>query len=772
MRVKFRSMLAGTASCLTLACAGIATAQTSMPSPSTQPTNVAQPGDDALGAPSGLEEVVVTARRREEAIQSVPITITVFNARDIQEKRIETAQDLQKFVPSLTISSGDVRDANNYTLRGQGSTVGAGPGVVVYFSEVPLPLNISTFSNGGGPGLYFDLDNLQVLNGPQGTLFGRNTTGGAVLLQPKKPTNNFEGYGQLTLGNYNDQEFEGAINIPVVADKLLIRASGNFQFRDGFTTDARTGKDYDNRDFWAGRLSVTMRPTDDFENDFIYYSDYSHNNGTGTVLLAVNPGSRFTTYFPNAFALLAAQQARGPRSNELSTNPLEINYTWGLLDLARWDISDDLALRNIASYQELKYFRRLDDDGSSAAFLDATPNSSGWNTNTGTYTEELQLQGKSLDEKLIWTVGGYLEFYHPIGNQISDNIEFGFLHGLGQRGETGLSRALYGQATYDLGQASDALSGIKLTGGYRYTWDFRSDFSQSAVYVGKAQICVVGTPPSCTAAADQNFAAGTWTLGADYQLTPDTLLYVKGSRGYKSGGFNATTSALNALIFKPEYVQDVELGLKKDWVIDGIKARSDLTLFHDDYTNIQRAVPTSAAAAGSATENAAAATIDGLELQGSVLPFKGVELTAGYSYLHARYDKFVTPAGLDVTNLPFEYAPKNKFSVTGTYHLPIDTTLGDVAVSATYSYQSAVWTTALDREPYGYINGYGLLNVRVDWRNVADTTLDASFFMTNALDQLYRTSNFAVYNSFGYIQSQYGEPRMFGFQLRYRFGPS
>src|SRR6185312_10862411 len=117
---------------------------------------VAQPADaDASGGASAgaMEEIVVTARRREERVQSVPIAITAFTGRDVAEKRIATAQDLQKFVPSLVISSSDVRDANNYTLRGQGSTVGAGPGVVVYFDEVPLPLNISTFANGGGPGL-------------------------------------------------------------------------------------------------------------------------------------------------------------------------------------------------------------------------------------------------------------------------------------------------------------------------------------------------------------------------------------------------------------------------------------------------------------------------------------------------------------------------------------------------------------------------------------------------------------------------------------------
>ena len=185
---------------------------------------------DQPSASSGnLEEIVVTARRKEEKLQTVPVAVTAFTPADIQNKAIESSSDLQHFVPSL-MSSQQSRDEQVFYLRGQGPNGGSGgsPGVIAYFSEVPF--------TGSGPGIYFDLGNLQVLRGPQGTLFGQNTTGGAVLFEPMHPTNNFEGYVQMTLGNYNREGVEAAINIPIIEDKLLVRIAGfKIDQRDGFT---------------------------------------------------------------------------------------------------------------------------------------------------------------------------------------------------------------------------------------------------------------------------------------------------------------------------------------------------------------------------------------------------------------------------------------------------------------------------------------------------------------------------------------------------------
>jgi iron complex outermembrane receptor protein len=288
---------------------------------------IAQQADQPVAATGqGLEEIVVTARRKEEKLQTVPIAITVVSGAQLEDQRVQTLADLSFQTPSLAFRNVQ-RDVDGIVnLRGL-------TGVITYLDEVPLG-GVSVPGTGGspgpgggaGPGVLYDLDNVQVLKGPQGTLFGRNTTGGAILLQAKKPTNNFEGYVQEQLGNYNDREFEGAVNIPIVEDKLLVRIAGSKETRDGYTYDIGTHQDLDNRDYWAGRIGITWRPTDDFENYLVYDSLYNHTNGTGLVLAAVNPdiipGATPAPFYVGSFernfgvrnveAALAAQRALGP----------------------------------------------------------------------------------------------------------------------------------------------------------------------------------------------------------------------------------------------------------------------------------------------------------------------------------------------------------------------------------------------------------------------------------------------------------------------------
>lgn len=199
------------------------------------------------GTLSSGTDIVVTAQRRNERAQDVPIAITAFSSERLQQQGITQAQNLQATVPSLVVGNNGTpsREAQSFTIRGQGATFQASPGVVVYLNEVPLPAPIS-IPQQGGAGNFVDLENVQVLNGPQGTLFGRNTTGGAVLLVPKKPANDFEGYGQVKYGSHDNVELEGAVNVPVIDDKVLLRVAGAYQKRDGYTHDVVWNTDRDN----------------------------------------------------------------------------------------------------------------------------------------------------------------------------------------------------------------------------------------------------------------------------------------------------------------------------------------------------------------------------------------------------------------------------------------------------------------------------------------------------------------------------------------------
>jgi iron complex outermembrane receptor protein len=336
------------------------------------PARVAQ----TVPAADGLDEVVVTARRRTEKLQEVPIAITAFTAQTLTEQHIQNITDLGYFVPSLSAVVNGNRDQQYFTLRGIQNQPG-GPGVVVYFNDVPdfSPGQNGALGNGGGgtgPGKFLDLENVQVLKGPQGTLFGRNSVGGAILIDPKKPTNDFEGYVQGTFGNYNNIDLEAAINIPVVADKLLVRLSGERAQRDGFTTDLQSGKDLDNRDYWVERVSVVFRSTDYLENYLVADDSYSHTNGTSNVLYAADPcfllapgislgkcGSDYAV-FPNVAQLLAAQQAAGPgkvvgQFAGDAVGPLDKFSHLSISDVTTWNIDDNITLKNIFGYQDFKH---------------------------------------------------------------------------------------------------------------------------------------------------------------------------------------------------------------------------------------------------------------------------------------------------------------------------------------------------------------------------------------------------------------------------------
>jgi iron complex outermembrane receptor protein len=337
-------------------------------------TAVAQAAPDATAAGGQqLEEITVTATKREEKLKDVPVAVSVINAAQLQNQHITDIEDAIRNVSSIAFSTTGGEGQDNISIRGISSNVGSQV-VGIYLDDVPL-LVTNSYEGVTIP-KFLDMARIEVLKGPQGTLFGRNTTGGAILLQTKKPTNEFEGYAQIQLGNYNDREFEGAVNIPIVRDKVLLRVSANIAQRDGFTHVLNTPqgpKDLDSRDFWAGRVQITLRPSDDFENDILAYSNYKHETGTSAFLVAANPailtangGSAFAA---QAASIIAQQNALGPRTSlGLSVNnSLDKDWTFGVLNTTRWDISDNLTLKNIASFIQRKQTNNHDLDGSSGS---------------------------------------------------------------------------------------------------------------------------------------------------------------------------------------------------------------------------------------------------------------------------------------------------------------------------------------------------------------------------------------------------------------------
>jgi iron complex outermembrane recepter protein len=659
-------------------------------------------------APGSLEDIVVTARRVAEPAQKVPVALTAFSQEDLRSKNINNGTDLQNYTPSLSVLGDVSRNQETFTIRGMGGTTspgaGSGPGVVGYFAEVP--------SSVSGPGNFYDLASLQVLKGPQGTLFGRNTTGGAVLLEPQHPKfNTTEGYADFIYGSYNRRSLQGALNVPLVDDVLAIRLAGQMDKRDGYVTDAITGRDYLNRNNFSLRFGIQFNPSDAVTS----YTAVSYLNvdehGGGSILLAVNPTRPYGGVLQ---PYLTAQQARGIRSTALSTPTKEVARNLLILNNTEIKVSDALTLKNVVSYGHQQSNYATDRDSTPLPIADlygAYPG--GWNLNYRTVTEELQFRIQTGAFKLQ-TGGFYLDQISPgplTFQTINPMQQAGLLGGgplilppalqsaLGVDGPLlpaqslqpnahadARSKALYAQAQYAITPALTA------TAGYRWTWDsFGGDITMYQdpqsyqVFNSLAQLGVISQAQAaqiigfnaglCTFDAYQAVGAGqiptahypdcklqqfrgksdgaTWQLGLDWKADPDTLLYAVSRRGYKSGGTNPIVSLFLGqqhplFSVRPEQVTDAEAGLKKDWRFGGVRARTNIAAFYTWYNDIQ-VIQRAAIAGSDILTNAQKARVLGVEFEGQLIPADWIALSGYYSYNSPKYLEYNTIA---IPNIP------------------------------------------------------------------------------------------------------------------------
>ncbi|HEX5182622.1 MAG TPA: TonB-dependent receptor [Allosphingosinicella sp.] len=768
-----RSLLGSSALGLLSAAANAAPAAPPADAPAAQTAPAAQASQPP--ASSDLGDIVVTARRVQESQQRVPIAITSFDQDMLERNRIQSLSDLQQFVPSASVTGYNSRNQEWFSLRGQGQTgfdtgggVGGGPAVVGYLAEVPV--------NIAGPGLYYDLASVQVLKGPQGTLFGRNTTGGAILFEPRMPTDRFEGYGEATIGDYGRYEFQGALNVPL-GGGFDVRVAGQTGHRDGYTHDVLQNVDYERRDFDSIRVGIRFA-SGGFENYLLgTYTDY-RENGSGNILLYANPNN------PALVAALAQQKALGIRRTQHSvTDEQDKGRFLTFIDRASLRLSDNVTLRNIASFTHYKTLRRVDEDGTALIILDSTgPLPGDWQKDQEVFTDELQLQGRFMDGRLMLQGGGYYEHGHnPTNTSFSQQFAPTFFLDTFRIDQSNISKGLYAQGTATI------VDGLKATAGYRHTWDkvgFGFANAGSASQIPKAGdpcFSVFGSvyPVNCLVSDSSKDDGSSYTFGLDWQVDPKALLYVVTRQGYKSGGFNIIATQLGATSsaffrYKPERVRDVEGGLKTDWSIGSAHGRTNLAVYYSKYKDAQVLTNAVIGAGGvqGVTANAARATIWGVEAENIFRPTPNVELNLTYSYLHAAYDRYVTPLGNDLSNTPYPNAPRNKLAAGARFRLPLGEHAGNLWIGGTYTFQDSIYVGIGDNGPGSPGNvqpSYGLVNLRADWYNVLGSKFDLALFVTNVTNKGYQVTALDLYNTLGFTAASFGEPRMFGGTIRYAF---
>ena len=644
-----------------------------------------------------VETITVTARRRTEDLQRIPVAETVVTAEQLETLAINTPLDLNK-IAGLGGAPIGSQTSVNFTIRGQGTAFGGQPGVIPYFAEAP-----------GFPLTYFDLDNVQVIKGPQGTLFGESSTGGVVLFEPKRPGDQFGGYVDLQVGNRGYKQLEGALNLPLIKDTLLARVAFQLRDRDGWATGvANSGQttDLNNLNNASLRTSLTWRPTDRFETYLVYAHDRLANHGTVSPLYYIDPrfmnpavrnlapasapsiaaGYQFWTGLAPPPGQTFAQLLTSAFNRQLAAGPLtmftdyaqrNVTENHGWIDQTTWQVADHLRIKNIAS---LRYSTirgaTYDQDATNLPLLDfqcryaagATSAASpcakvgGWPSRT--ITEELQFQGKALGDRLAWQAGGFYmqsgirdfqEDTKPFivfGNLSGDPASAAFCASVNAPQPcASLSRtrshtyALYGQATYAV------IPTVHVTAGYRETWDYtRTDTTGKASYrvPFKGQLIAMpvadGVPaPGATIVSTivDLPSNGSYDLSVDWQATENVLLYAAHRSGYKPGGINATANpGTPERTFGPERAKDLEVGAKMQGEFRGVRGLLNLDVFHTWYDDIQEGeiIP---GTAQTVTTNLAKASISGVEAEGVVYPRPWFRLSGNVAYTDANYDKWL-----------------------------------------------------------------------------------------------------------------------------------
>lgn len=607
----------------------------------TQPAQSAK-GANADGDTVDATELVVTARRRSERLVDVPVSVSVVSTKDINTLNITTAHNVGNIVSGLQAeaggSSGSTRNSNfNFSIRGQSGETG----VVTYVNEVPnYPDNI------------YDLSSIQVLKGPQGTLFGAVTTGGAILLQTQLPTDELQGFVDVRFSARNQADVEFGVGGPIIPGVLSMRLAGISHTGGSFTRNLYNGQRGDGQDNQALRLTLKLdvgRFEDVLMGTYGRNADQVRLNmplvamakdasgkslgiaGTIPASIAASAGISCATGCPTWVSVMqqevAAQALRGHytgSSNNFGQTP--VTETLGIINKANLDLTDWLTIRDIFSFSKTDRTAagQAEQDGFSLPVTEVLlPVGKG----TRTYTNEIQLQAHPMQSMHITTGYFYQHNNQPDYQNLIVSQLGGYLAGglvdvnyISQATKTSsTNKGLFGQVDWEV------VPHLTLTGGVRKTWVESTNYASPNIFsgcTGVASVCgsvlssgvdlssptntlptiMVQIPgmPSALALGETSYIAQasgssfsadkvTYTLAADYKVSDNMSVYVTNRTGYRIGGYNKN-APVGYEQFGPENVTDWEAGIKARWGVGGLAGTFELAVYHDRYSDIQQQV--------------------------------------------------------------------------------------------------------------------------------------------------------------------------------------
>ncbi|WP_068072231.1 TonB-dependent receptor [Novosphingobium lentum] len=781
-----------------LAHAGAATAATAEADPNDQ----------------GLKDIVVTARRSSENQQRTPVAVTAVSAAQIQEKQIVRLGDLTRTTPGFASLGGGTAGplVANFSIRGQ-SQANPGSGndspVGIYIDGVYQARPI--LGNSG----VLDLASAEVLRGPQGTLFGRNTTGGAINITTQAPKDAFEGYLKLGYGNYAHYSAEGVVNIPL-SETVATRFAGRYEKRDGYVQNLTTGmRENDIKGNYQGRASLLWHP-DSLPIKLLISGDFTdyRDNGLASVQISDDFGlgkTFFGTSLVNTKDDFYKSYSRTVGAGSYVNTVLHVPVGTGASGNPAIDQAGDkvvskginanldidfgaVHVKSITAYRTDRSTSNVDIDGSPARGVSFSSD-----YGNKQFSQEIQASGK-LGE-LDWIVGAI--YFQESGKEdtVSDQQFFGgnpFPFARDSTDYKSLSRGIFAQLNYHV------TSNLRVTGGIRYTWDSRDavrhgrnggvlpDFSDSACAVvsGFVPTPTVRDPAGgCNDARGGKFSYPAWLASVDYQVSPVTFVYLKTSGASLAGGINFRATAPGLESIGPETVRDIEAGVKTD--LFDRHVRLNLSAFHIWRSSLQENV--NPIIAGRTTQfqiNAGNARQYGGELESTILPWEGMELTGNVAYLHSKYvaGSFLAPTGVAATPFydrsgePVPEAPRWTWSIGATQ--TADVPGGKISLHADYSHISTFAFYANSFNPtnpaltpalisrlndLGLVKGHDNMNARLTY-NLAHPDIELAVWGQNLTQVKYYDAPFTgLYQLVGIATSSISAPRTYGVTATYRF---
>lgn len=691
------------------------------------PSSADQSPDPAPVADTGLADIVVTARRRAEPLQSTPLAVSAVSQAQLTQIHASELADIKALVPNLNLERASSNPAGLYvSLRGFGSrsTDPAGePAVSLNIDGVYVGSNFAQTVN------LFDVEAVEVLRGPQGTLFGKNSPAGALSIRTRRPTDQFGGLAQVDYGRFGNLQLRGYVDVPLVADKLTTTMSYFRERSDGYIRNTTLNRDVGGVYTQSIRGGLLAKPTDAVT--WYVTAQYDLGKSETSPMRDVATLNREEQRIPTAvYASGSPPLARicNAPSAALCISPPAAPFTTGANfdqvrnDQKSYSVVSDLAIdagpvgiASVTGYRRGNQISPLDIDGSQFTVLHVVSDSK-----DRQFSQELRLSstdGGGLDAggRLDWLVGAFYYYYEYGQHQA-------FVSGLpsggtttsqtNQEGTTN-SFALFAHAGYKLTDR------ITVSAGIRQTRDRKTHaYRNAAAYAA-------GTPAVAERNAWNNLSVDATV---DWRFAANRMVYFRYAQGYRGGGFNGVpSSAAAAGSFQPETVDSFEVGLKTDWF--DRRLRINISAFSNTYNDLQRLLllsdPASATGFARRTVNAAKATTRGVELELQARPTNALNLRASVGYLDAKYDRYVgnltgnaADPAVDNRALKFPYTSKWTGEIGGTYEAALGSA-GRAILDVGYSYRSSYNLHELN---YAFANqpGYGLLSATLTWHDPTD----------------------------------------------------